>query len=179
MNLTFDSALAAVLAHSVVLEHSQPLRDDGVDPASIRNDFSPAGQSGGSGQTGSMLAGQSAESANPEWAAFKQKIAGATPMVAPLSFGQYQGPPSMLAGQGAASTNPEWAAFKQKIAGATPMVAPLSFGQYQGPPSTLSRPAATLQSPELDALRTQLLGRRQVSQPPQRWNSLTRRSAIQ
>jgi hypothetical protein len=45
MNLTFESALAAVLAHSVVLEHSQPLRDDGVNPESIRNDFSPNIQS--------------------------------------------------------------------------------------------------------------------------------------
>lgn len=37
----FDFNLGLVLGHTLVFERSQPLRDDGVDPASIRNDMSP------------------------------------------------------------------------------------------------------------------------------------------
>lgn len=37
----FDLYLGLVLGHTLVYERSQPLRDDGVDPATIRNDMSP------------------------------------------------------------------------------------------------------------------------------------------
>jgi len=37
-----DFLLWAVLAHSVVYEAARPLVDDGIDPATIRNDLSPA-----------------------------------------------------------------------------------------------------------------------------------------
>lgn len=83
-------------------------------------DYQPADQAA----SGGMLAGRGATSTNPDWQRFKLETAGKTPMVAPLSFGQYQGAPAIAAEPRVSAPPSDWAQLQRALYGgngATPM----------------------------------------------------------